>query len=298
MRYEKTINGFILLAILAGTGTFYYQNYIKSPCDSPITYKLGEFDEEFGITKKDFLSEVVVASNLWEKSINKNLFEYSDTGKLTINLKYDSRQKTTQTNQILKADTDRLNNSALNIKQQYTSLQNEYTQDEQEYTSLVNQFETNQKNYNDKVTYWNAHNGAPEDIYNALLAEHTKLQSDYALLEQKRVGLNAVVEKINSFIHTYNLLVDTANQNINKINESAGKEFEEGIYDPNTNSITIYEFSTDKKLVRVLAHELGHAIGLNHNENPKSIMYAMNKAETLALTVDDIKDLKIKCKLP
>ncbi len=298
MKYEKTINSILVLAILTGSGTFYYQNYVKSQCDSPITYKLGDFDEEFGITKKDFLSSIDIASNLWSKSINKTLFKYNENGDLTINLKYDSRQKTTQTNQVLKADTDKLNTSALNIKQQYLTLQEEYTQDEKEYTNLVSQFEINQKSYNDKVTYWNAHNGAPEDIYNALVAEHKKLESDYSLLEQKRTNLNTVVENINNFIHTYNLLVDSANQNINKINESAGKEFEEGIYDPNTNSITIYEFSTDKKLIRVLAHELGHSLGLNHNQNPKSIMYAMNKANNLELTTDDINDLKIKCKLP
>ena len=298
MRYEKIINSLIILAILAGSGTFYYQNYIKSKCDSPITYKIGTFDTRFGISKNEFLSNITTASNIWDKSINKKLFEYSNNGKLTINLVYDSRQKITEQNQILKADVDKLSTSASSIKEQYTALQNKYKQDDEIYKNLVKQFEENQKTYNDKVIYWNAHNGAPEDIYNALDTEHKQLEFDYATLEQKRTALNTLVENINTFIHTYNLLVDNANENINKINVHAGKEFEEGIYDPNTNTITIYEFSDNTKLIRVLAHELGHALLLPHNSNQLSIMYEINQGDTSILSEDDIQSLKEHCKIP
>ncbi len=288
----------ILLILLLSGGYYGYSFYQKNyTCNSVITYTLGTFDDEFGISKKTFLEDLNQASAIWEKAIEKNLFEYSENGAITVNLVYDTRQKTTEQNNILKADTEKLNASALSVKQQYTSLQNTYTSDERIYTNLVHQFEQEQTAYNAKVTYWNAHGGAPSDIYDALVQEHTSLQTTYTTLEQKRVALNTLVDSINTFIHTYNLLIDNANAKITTINKTAGKEFEEGTYDPNTKTITIYEFGTKEKLIRVLAHELGHALSLNHNDNPKSIMYMLNQSNTLTPSTEDIRDLRIRCNL-
>ncbi|MES2214229.1 MAG: matrixin family metalloprotease [Patescibacteria group bacterium] len=100
-------------------------------------------------------------------------------------------------------------------------------------------------------------------------------------------------------IRKYNSLVDQANQKVSTINESAGKEFNEGeyIYDEAGQRINIYEFTSRAELVRVLAHELGHALGLDHNSNPDSIMYYLNQSENGALTPEDSADLEALCHL-
>jgi predicted Zn-dependent protease len=59
--------------------------------------------------------------------------------------------------------------------------------------------------------------------------------------------------------------------------------------------IDIFEFSSRSKLVRVLAHEFGHAIGIEHVVDPKAIMYRLNEANSETLTQDDIAALKEKC---
>ena len=47
-------------------------------------------------------------------------------------------------------------------------------------------------------------------------------------------------------------------------------EFEEGFFKSKEGrqSITIYHFENETKLVRLLVHELGHALRLKHSDNP------------------------------
>ena len=61
-------------------------------------------------------------------------------------------------------------------------------------------------------------------------------------------------------------------------------------------TITIYEFSNTTKLVRVLAHEFGHALDLDHVEDEKAIMYEINKGTALKATDADVAELNSVCR--
>lgn len=285
----------VWLAILIFGILGYIRFSTTKPCDSPIHYTIGAFDERFGISQKDFLATIQEAEDIWEKPISKNILEYAPEGGLTIHLIYDDRQKTTQYNQLIKTDLTKINELARSVKEQYLSLTEEYAGQKQDYGDMMARFKDQQDAYAEQVAYWNTHGGAPKDVYNKLILEKEELDTEYAALDKKRLALNDSIEQINTFIHKYNLLVNNANTNIETINRSAGREFEEGVYDPAKNEITIYEFSTPDKLLRVVTHELGHALGLPHNDNPESIMYALNQAATSVLSKDDIAALQARC---
>ena len=58
------------------------------------------------------------------------------------------------------------------------------------------------------------------------------------------------------------------------------------------NQIFIYEFSSIDDLRLTLAHEFGHALGLKHTQDPKSLMYPRIKeqdAKDFKLTDTDLK---------
>lgn len=283
-----------ILVVIAG-GAAYVAYFRVVPCSAPLLYRIGTFDTRFGITQADFLKATEKAETIWEGGIHKNLFEYNPKGDLVVNLIYDDRQKTTQQNQVLKADITKTNALAQSLKAEYTALENTYDMREAEYKTALNLFLQHQTSYNAEVQYWNSRGGAPKNEFTKITADKNSLLAEQKILEAKRVEVNSLADQINTFINKYNLLVKDANSNIDVINSTAGQEFEEGEYDPNTNTINIFEFSDSVKLKRVLAHELGHALGIGHNSNPKSIMYALNTAQNETLSPDDLTALRTVC---
>jgi predicted Zn-dependent protease len=86
-------------------------------------------------------------------------------------------------------------------------------------------------------------------------------------------------------------------ENYNDSSKVLGGKFDQGRYKKTDyrKSITIYHFNDRDMLTRVLAHELGHALGLKHNNNQRAIMYHLNQFKTVELAPEDIAALKEHC---
>jgi predicted Zn-dependent protease len=268
----------LLAASVALAGYVYVHKEI--PCRSPIQYSLGTLDSRFGISKAGFLSDISDATHIWENAYGKDLFEYTAAPQpgfsgwlqkyfgrppILVNLVYDERQLKSDENKTLVSEIGNTKATAAEVKAQFTSLQAKYTQSKAEYQVLLDNYK--------------------------------KHHGDFATLEQKRIEVNTLADSINALVKKYNTIVGQVNQVVDKVNQTAGQEFEEGQYvlDEKGERINIYEFSTTQALVRVIAHELGHAIGLDHNPNPQSIMYYLNNSSNMTPTVDDLAALKAVC---
>ena len=201
--------------------------------------------------------------------------------------------------------TENINLLALeiaNTKEAANSLRTTYEQEKKIYQGDGDQlakendaFKARYKVYSDKVTEYNAKGGAPRDEYEKMMKELENLKQLAKDLEVRRLAILDYMNSINEKVKRYNDLVDYTNTLIKKSNSLGAKKFTEGRFSPSRNTIDIYQYNDSIKLRRVITHELGHVLGINHNENIQSIMYSVNSATTTTLSKDDISSLKKIC---
>lgn len=270
------------------------------PCEDPIVYSIGLFDERFGLSEAQFRESIMLAEEIWEKENERNLFEYRENGALEVNLIYDTRQEATDKLEEIdeELDSDRADYNTL--KRKYDTLKKNYQTARATFEARVKAFEIRKDKYEADVEYWNGKGGAPKEEYEKLDKEKTWINEEVAKLNVLQNQLNKDTEEVNKTARSLNTLAGELNLNVNKFNEIGGMhgdEFEEGVYerDADGERINIYQFDNKDKLVRVLAHELGHALGLDHVEEKEAIMYRLNNGINKELSQSDKDALALKC---
>ncbi|MFA6135825.1 MAG: matrixin family metalloprotease [Candidatus Paceibacterota bacterium] len=242
------------------------------------------------------------AEKIWESSIDKQLFEYSPTGNLKINLIYDYRQKAADALKELGIVINDDESTYNAVKAEYDSLVNLYDKEEAYITTLIKSYDLDRKVFEKDVDYWNSHTRATKKEYDALEQRRIDLNNQIAIINQKQESLNKSGDIINSTVIVLNKLIAELNLQVNTYNTigtSTGEEFSEGSYTSDTSgtAINIFQFNNEDKLIKILAHELGHALGLEHLDNPNAIMNRLDAGINEKLTADDITALKEKCRI-
>ncbi len=258
--------------------TFIHQQIYYSYCDQPIRYQIDAVDPRFNLSKDELIKNITQATQIWSKAYGKPLFmsvlDKDPERVLSINLIFDERQS--------------LNTKINNLEQTVTS-------DKQNLKPKIAEYQTNLANFkerlaklNSEIEGWNQKGGAPPDEYNKLLFEQQELQKEADTL-------NSTAKNLNLSTQEFNLKVSQLNQTIDTFDSALALKPEEGIFIGSKNRIEIYFNINRDELIHTLAHEFGHALGIDHNNDVISIMYPKT-TKALTLSPKDRQDLNEVCK--
>lgn len=272
---------FLLIVVMAGyiffdPVTTYARDFMYySICEDPKTYRVGKIDNRYNMTEEEFRTYIKKSETIWEENYGGELFSYDPEGQIEINLVYDRRS-------FLSTQIDALDSQVKAKQNDLTPKINEYKRRAEEFRNKINQL-------NADIDYWNERGGAPPEEYDKLIERQRALS-------QESDALRSEAESLNQSTALYNEQVGELKSTVENFNQELSYKPEQGeyIYDSGAEIINIYFENSESELVHTLAHELGHALRVDHNNNSLSIMYP-ETTETVTLSADDIEGLRNAC---
>mgnify|MGYP001575715096 CR=1 FL=1 len=305
MRRALQIGVTVLLLVVIGflgsrlysQGVVVYDRYFTNPCDTPLSYRLGTIDTRFNKTSDEVVDALGEAADIWNKALGKELLVYSpnDPKAIPVNMVYDERQQTIAVGEKLDSEKANLDTERQTLDQAQAA----YKAAQSSYTRAQQAFELKYQAYQSEVKAANANGGATPEEYRRLNKISAELKTEQAALNQQADALNQLSATLKTKVDAFNQGVQAVNNVVNVFNAEADKDFDAGRYVKTATStrITIYSFSSYKELVFEVAHEFGHALSLEHNNNSASVMYPYAKAQELRLSPEDLASLKEACRI-
>jgi hypothetical protein len=269
----------------------------------PLKWRMGAIDPRFGLDAGEVKQAVEQAIRLWESAAGKRLFVYDRSSGFPVNLVYDSRHAGRVAARQAKERLDSMKSDIGSAKDAVQAAQDNYKLKLSLFEVSQSAYRRKLEDYNRDVEYWNRNGGAPASVVSRLNAERQNLEIDRGRLRLEEQEVDSLRTDVNDKIDAYNSLLSRYNSAANSFNRTFGKAVEMSVGETairgsKVGRINIFSFESNTHLAVILAHELGHALGLKHVKGQDSIMVAVEEGESasrfLLLSAADRAELKTR----
>lgn len=294
----------IITAITAGIfALFYSVEGSPAPCSKPLTYRIASIDSRYNIDKQQVRKLMLKVEQLWSTALGRELLVYDDHGEVGIHLIFSSDQQRSREERKLSEKIEAHKARHKLLSEEYDRLSNIYKNRQTNFKALVVDYNRTVKRLNNSFSEWQS-GGVSEAEERAIRQEKRELKNLKYRADQLETELNSMRKRLNQKSTRLNGLSKRINNQIQEYNSRYAKrrKFHQGRYIKNGphQTIKIFQFGNKQELMAVLAHEMGHALGLDHVKNPESVMYYLMDAQNihnLALSDQDMEALKTRCSL-
>ena len=272
------------------------------PCSFTIAYSIGAIDPRFSISREEFAAQVEAAANMWETSVKKPLFREVPSGGMVVSAVYDYRQEAQEKMKELGIKADEGRQSLEQSRQKYESLRQEVDMKQSAYQALVAAYDTKKEEYDALLRAAEARGGMTSDEIARAESMRQSLNASATTINTRREELNQIIAQLNALVTVLNALgleTNSTIQDYNAVGDVLHDQFDAGLFtrDFLHTKIEIFAFNDQEELKRLLMHELGHALGVEHVADSGAVMYYLNLRDNPTLTPADIDALKGQCNI-
>ena len=274
----------------------------RNPCSIPLTYRFGTIDHRFEIRKDELAAVMKKVENIWSSPLNTDMLKYDPNGEITIDFVYSDVQKLTKNERVYskRIDSQRgqlkaAKENYLNLKQSFDEQLDAYNQTLAQYRAAVAEYNQIVKRWEDRKSLTRKQKARLEELKSRIEQLERKKDQRYRKVESLRKRVNYKADRLNKLVDKENQLIENYNERF-----SGQKKFNQGHYirQGSQEKINVYQFNNFDELKIVLAHEFGHALGLEHGGDPQSIMYYLMNSQNRkksALSEEDIQAINSRC---
>ncbi len=282
------------------------------PCDVPLRWRVARIDDEFGLDTGEATDAVRAAAAVWEEHVDAPLFQHDTTGGFPIRLVFDERQERTQERIQREEDFQRERRQLERQRAELEEQRRMHDRLQDRYEERMSDFQRRLESYNATVRRWNERGGAPETVLpemrqreEALEDERGEVEALEREVEASRRALNDAEERFSRRVEAHNRRADALERAFGPVAVESGL-YREAVHTENDRvasvqrEIRIYRFDDLADLQLVVAHELGHALGLGHADASGALMSAEYGRDSEARTVTrlqsaDVELLRSRC---